>query len=154
MDHRMRETERQIELVALGLGTITDADEGELALETLRNTGHHVIDQRAIGARQGVCIGNAFDSTAHHCAIFELDLDRRNSLCIRVPSGPLIEITPASFLNSTPAGKATGFFATRDIVQPPHATMQSTSPPTLLARAARSVITPFGWTRSPHRGRS
>src|SRR5690606_8135375 len=43
---RMRETERQVQLLALRLSAITDADEVELALEAGRDTGHHVLDQR------------------------------------------------------------------------------------------------------------
>src|SRR5690554_7117632 len=64
-------------------------------------------------------------------------------LRLRAPLGPLTETSWPSILISTPCGSLTGFLATRDIVTPYQNTVQSTSPPTPAARAARSVITPL-----------
>lgn len=50
----MREAQLQLDGVALHGGTVTHADQRQLALEALAHTGHHVGDQRAHGTRHGV----------------------------------------------------------------------------------------------------
>ncbi|EXI74131.1 MAG: hypothetical protein AW07_02269 [Candidatus Accumulibacter sp. SK-11] len=59
------------------------------------------------------------------------------------PSGPLTEIRSLLTATATPGGRMIGFLATRDMATP-YATKHRTSPPTWLARALRSVITPLG----------
>ena len=61
-----------------------------------------------------------------------------------VPSGPLTVICPGASVTSTFAGSGMGWLPMRDMFLLPsnQATMQSTSPPTPVARALRSVITP------------
>src|SRR5690606_14931838 len=54
VNHRMRETQREIEVLALSLGAITDADGLELALVTLAHALHDVRQMRARGARDHV----------------------------------------------------------------------------------------------------
>ena len=51
--HRMRQAERQVQRVALSLGTIAHADQLELALEAFGDAFHHVRDRRA--HRAGHC---------------------------------------------------------------------------------------------------
>src|SRR5690606_3269878 len=50
---RVREAEGQVQLLALGLRAIADADELELALEAGRDAGDHVLDQRPSRPGQG-----------------------------------------------------------------------------------------------------
>src|SRR5690606_6953064 len=49
-DHRMRETEGKVEVLALQRGAVADADEFELARVPFADAGDHVADQRAGGA--------------------------------------------------------------------------------------------------------
>src|SRR5699024_6740455 len=49
---RMRQSQRQIELVALRLGAVTDTGQFQLALETLMHAGHHVGDHSSDGTGQ------------------------------------------------------------------------------------------------------
>src|SRR3569623_1561027 len=61
---------------------------------------------------------------------------------LMVPSGPLTEMAPPK-VTATPVGHEIGLLATRDKSAPSYATTHRTSPPTPLARAWRSVITPL-----------
>ena len=67
------------------------------------------------------------------------------SCCVRVPFGPLtVTRLPSPSVTVTPAGTATGILPIRLIVLcPPYHTNARTSPPTWLARAALSVMTPL-----------
>ncbi len=65
---------------------------------------------------------------------------------LSVPSPPLaVRVRPESS-TSTPAGIGTGFLPIRDM-SVPQKTRQSTSPPTLAARASLSDMTPRGVDR-------
>lgn len=46
----MAETERELDVLALQCGAVTDALDGQLLLETSAHPGDHVLDQRAGGA--------------------------------------------------------------------------------------------------------
>src|SRR6185503_15211822 len=54
LHHRVRKAERKVELVALGLGAVTDSDQRQLLLPALGDAGHHVGHQHAHGAGHGV----------------------------------------------------------------------------------------------------
>ena len=78
-------------------------------------------------------------SVSPDCSMLTVGPKRRDS----EPSGPLTEISPPAIVTSTFGGSLIGLLPIRDIVSAPRqATMQSTSPPTPVARALRSVITP------------
>src|SRR5690606_596475 len=71
--HRVRETERQAQVLALHRGTVADADQLELALEAFGHAMHHVGDDRAQGAGDGdprrILAGQL------RLAVLDLDLD-------------------------------------------------------------------------------
>ena len=47
VDHRMRKTQRQVQILALGSRTVTHADQLQLAFKPGADTDNHVIDQCA-----------------------------------------------------------------------------------------------------------
>src|SRR3989344_4219896 len=52
---RVRVAERQVQFLSGNRGAVTDADDGELLLETLAHARDHVVHQRARGAGNGAC---------------------------------------------------------------------------------------------------
>jgi len=76
MHDGMGETQRKIQLVALGLSTVTHADQGQLALEALGHTGHHVVHQCAGRTRKRVGIRRTFARLAYQGITFTFDRHR------------------------------------------------------------------------------
>src|SRR5437879_1399039 len=141
LHHRVREAERQIELVALRLCTESDADQRKALLEALGHAGDHVRDQRAHGARHGVGMARVAQRLALQLGAVRLDRD------VRI--GGALDRAERAFHRDLAGGDA-HLDAFRQVDRDfraarhgrPYATMQSTSPPTPSARALRSVITP------------
>src|SRR5437773_6001662 len=141
LHHRVREAERQIELVALRLRTESDADQRKALLEALGHAGDHVRDQRAHGARHGVGMARVAQRLALQLGAVRLDRD------VRI--GGALDRAERAFHRDLAGGDA-HLDALRQVDRDfrdarhgrPYATMQSTSPPTPSARALRSVITP------------
>src|SRR5690606_4288634 len=156
---RMREAERQVQLLALRLRAIADADELELPLEAVRDPRDHVLDQRsgrpghrvrdpvlradtdldrAVGLRhldlgpQGHRQG-AFRALHGHRAVRHLDGDslREGDRTFRYSRHRTL-----SFVSGR------GDFSHVPRVCAHHETLHSTSPPCPSARAWRSVMTP------------
>jgi hypothetical protein len=72
--HRVREAERQAQVLALHRGAVTDADQFKLALEAGADAVHHVGDDGAQGAGQRHQRSRrSADSWA--CAVFDIDFD-------------------------------------------------------------------------------
>src|SRR5256886_2341701 len=141
LHHRVREAERQIELVALRLRAEPDADQREALLEPLGHAGDHVRDQRAHGARHGVGMARVAQRLALQLGAVPFDRD------VRI--GGALDRAERAFHRDLAGGDA-HLDALRQVDRDfcdarhgrPYATMQSTSPPTPSARALRSVITP------------
>src|SRR3546814_362084 len=71
--HRVRKAQRQVQVLALHRGAVTDADQLELALEAFGHAMHHVGDDRAQGAGDGDLLGIA--GRQLRLAILDLDID-------------------------------------------------------------------------------
>ncbi|MNT24242.1 hypothetical protein D3C72_1597070 [compost metagenome] len=76
MHYRVRETQGQIQLVALSLRLVTHAYQVQLFLETLGDANNHVVDQCAQRAGHGI----GFAAVVRHvetqgsCIVFHFDL--------------------------------------------------------------------------------
>src|SRR5690606_11416725 len=71
--HRVRKAQRQVQVLALHRGAITDADQLELALEAFRHAVHHVGDDRAQGSGDGDALGVV--ARQLRLAVLDSDLD-------------------------------------------------------------------------------
>src|SRR5690606_1216462 len=71
--HRVREPQRQVEVLALHRGAVTHAHQLELALEALGNAVHHVGDDRAQGTGDGDPLRIRVRQL--RLAVLDLDLD-------------------------------------------------------------------------------
>src|SRR5688572_2318162 len=138
--HRMRETERKRDLVALRLRAEAHADEGEALLEALGDAGHHAGDERAHRSRHRVGMVRVAKRLEFDGLAFFLDPDVR----IRRPGDraerPFHGDRAAGDVDFHALGQRDWVFG--DSRHNAYATMQSTSPPTPSARALRSVMTP------------
>src|SRR5258708_13743077 len=72
VDHRVRKAERQVELVALRLRAVADADQREALLEAFGDAGDHVRDQRAHGAGPRIGVVRVAERLEHHLLAFLL----------------------------------------------------------------------------------
>src|SRR5262249_43912415 len=137
---RMREAEREVQLVALSLRAVADPDQGKALLEALGHPEHHVRRERAQSSRHGVRLVGFVERLEHELVAVLLDL--------HVPAQSLRHGSERS-LDRQRLGRKGCFDALRqrDWIfcdsRHGYATMQMTSPPTPVARALRSVMTPL-----------
>src|SRR5437660_824446 len=75
--HRMREAEREIQLVTLRLRAEADAHQREALLEALGDAEHHVRDQRAHGPGHGVRVVRIAQRLEQHLLAVLLHFDVR-----------------------------------------------------------------------------
>src|SRR5204862_674244 len=142
LHHRVREAEREIQLVTLRLGAEADADQRQFLLEAPGHAGHHVGDQRPHRARHGVGVVRVAERLEDDALALLLHFDVRVR---RARDG-----AERAFHRDLAAGERHldafrqrhGIFGDAGHIALRYATMQSTSPPTPSARALRSVITP------------
>ena len=73
MNDRVRETELQIQGVALGCGTKAHADQSELALEALGHAGHHIAGQSAKRSGHGLGFTGFIGSSERDVAVLDFD---------------------------------------------------------------------------------
>src|SRR5574343_1135064 len=142
--HRVRKAERQIQGVTLSLGTITNANQLQLAFEALGYAGHHVAEVCTHGAPHGTCIRSTSKLGDDDALTFDDDTHCRMRSGLQRTERPLDDdlLTDGDFNTARQHNRI--LTNTRYDWFAPYATMHRTSPPTLLARALRSVITPFG----------
>src|SRR5574337_332847 len=138
---RMREAEREVDPIAGGLSAVADADQRELLLEAPGHSGHHVGDQRADRSvhRPDLLADRLEDERVAFLLDRDLGAEAPRHGAKRPLDGDLASgerhLDLRRQLDRVVADARHG-------CAPAQATMQSTSPPTPLARALRSVITP------------
>src|SRR6056297_147491 len=85
--HRMAESQLEVELAALSLRTVPDADQIQLLLETIGHTLHHIVYERAHGAGHRGCPARRGFEGQH--ALFVLHFHGRVEIHRQFALGPL-----------------------------------------------------------------
>src|SRR5258706_4631026 len=137
---RVREAQGQIDRVARGLGPVANAHQQELLLVTLGHALDHAGDQRAHGTVHGVRFGVRRLEGQRIAVLLDRDFAAEGAL----------QRAKRALDGNFSAGERhldLGRHLDRTVSNARHsllrqATMQMTSPPTPVARALRSVITP------------
>src|SRR5262249_34139223 len=137
---RVREAERQVELVAGDLGLVADAVDLELALETLGHALDHVVDEGADEAVAGA--DRRLVAGAGHAdrGLLDLDLHALRDGLLELTLRPLHRDDGVLQRDLHAAGDGDGLFAD---ARHGYQTSQMTSPPTFSLRAWRSVMRPL-----------
>jgi hypothetical protein len=107
-------TDRQVQLVALGLGAETHADQVQLLLEALAHAHHHVVDQLAHGAAHGVGFARFVGRHEAQVGAVGGDLDQRVGGQLQLAAAALDGDLLVTDLDIH-ASRDTPIFAIRDI---------------------------------------
>src|SRR4051812_1234803 len=134
------ERERQPE--GLGLGAVAHAHDVERLGETGGDTLHHVGHQGAAEAVQRAMLRRVAGALDHDLAVGPAHADLAVQGALELALGTLHPHVVAIQLHIDPRGDGDGPSSDTRHDCPPYQTMASSSPPTLAARACRSVITP------------
>src|SRR5665213_1143936 len=140
VDDRMRKAQRQVDLVALRLRAVADTDQRQLLLEADRYALDHVGDERAQRAVHRVVQRAA--GVAHQRVAFALDGQRLVVVARQRAQRSLDGDFAGRQRHFDLGGQRNGMMADSRHAMLRYAMMQRTSPPTPVARALRSVITP------------
>ena len=142
-DHRVREAEREVDVLPLHLGLEADAADLEAALVALHDALDGILDQRAGEAVEPLRDVGLVEAVDLHLTLVDGDLHVGVGGEGHLPLRPLDlhdiadhgDLHLLRDLDGLPADTGHGIF--------PYQTVQISSPPTFCLRASRSTITPF-----------